>query len=593
MSAQTTAAASVQTLTPSDNPTRFSEVLATIARTQKMMILCGENVCLAEGLLPVGAPLSGQRAGQGVPNTLRGLLVECSPTTIPAEQLPADKLAALNLVMTRRRIAARSAPLTTFHDLLGQLFDQDRLVSCVTGSFDGVEERCRPGFSDRLVMLYGDNRQLRCYTKTSKERRKGTDATRALRPTVQFSLGAEMLIGEDRQEMKKTAEACQLLLIIGLSLKDTDILDLTRELGEVIRSKYGGVVYVNPLPLRGGQSTHDHIDFHLKVEPGVVVDGILSFLGEPNSESMLVDGEDHTADMWFDFWPVTKQLCAALSGRWKNNGWPCHIVTIKLETLDEQPNTLNNLAWEEQSFDVMAIYLTHGLSGEQGYQVGHQQTHRGAQLFDSTLKGWQALLNKARSKRAFLLCCGHPLRSPQLVREMQLWIDSSGALDSITGCLNQRLSPGFMVNVMCKMSTRLVEESEWMWEIMYEVWLTDSIARTHSDLLCIAPGRPAEMWLYAPFQSRPLGKPLPDLLQVCNCPKLVGGSADTPTGLAPRKQWKVTHQGKGGQPIREISVKATCSRCKQFWKLPSAGMVGDLKNMGGQYGVRVPYFVSE
>ncbi|KDN35631.1 hypothetical protein RSAG8_11426, partial [Rhizoctonia solani AG-8 WAC10335] len=466
---------SATVITPLDNPTRFSEVLATIGRTQKMMVLSGENVGLAAGLLPVSAPLPGQRAGQGQTNTLRGLLVECSPTTIAPDQLPAERLAALNLAMTRRRIAARSAELTKFHHLLGRLFDEGRLISYLTESFDGIEERSSAGFSDRVVMLYGDNRLLRCCmprcrmtledaaleldtsflanTKTSKERRKGTDATRALRPAVQGSLGAQMLVGEDRQAMKGAAGKCQLLLILGISLKDPEILDLTRELGEVIRSNYGGVVYVSPQALRGGQSTYDHIDFHLKVEPEVAIDGISSALDKANDESMLVDGEDHTADMWFDhfvramprvtierpgqplprmvllvyyleqFWPAAKQLCTSLGGRWKNNGWPCHIVPIKLESLAEQQDVLSDLTWEEQSFDVMVIYLTHGLSGEQGYQVGHELAYRAVEFFDQTLKVSRGLLDKARTKRAFLMCCGYPLLSPQMVKEMQVWID--------------------------------------------------------------------------------------------------------------------------------------------------------------------------
>ncbi|CAE6494119.1 unnamed protein product [Rhizoctonia solani] len=727
---------SATVITPLDNPTRFSEVLATIGRTQKMMVLSGENVGLAAGLLPVSAPLPGQRTGQGQTNTLRGLLVECSPTTIAPDQLPAERLAALNLAMTRRRIAARSAELTKFHHLLGRLFDEGRLISYLTESFDGIEERSSAGFSDRVVMLYGDNRLLRCCmprccmtledaaleldtsflaservlcadccranTKTSKERRKGTDATRALRPAVQGSLGAQMLVGEDRQAMKEAAGKCQLLLILGISLKDPEILDLTRELGEVIRSNYGGVVYVSPQALRGGQSTYDHIDFHLKVEPEVAIDGISSALDKANDESMLVDGEDHTADMWFDcpslfcyrradylaelnagngqstlepqannnnnnnnnnsrsnsnnncqnevetfvsdsftfdlaclvfnryadegpkrtlesikadflcpdcweynsaglyphfvramprvtierpgqplprmvllvyyleqFWPAAKQLCTSLGGRWKNNGWPCHIVPIKLESLAEQQDVLSDLTWEEQSFDVMVIYLMHGLSGEQGYQVGHELAYRAVEFFDQTLKVSRGLLDKARTKRAFLMCCGYPLLSPQMVKEMQVWIDGPGTLDSIVGCLNRRMSPGFMVNMISKLSTHLLEQDEWAWEVMFETWLTDSIARTHSDLLCLAPGRSAEMWLYAPFQSRPLGKPLPDLLQVCNCPKLVGDSSNISAGAIPRKQWKVTHEGKAGRSIR------------------------DLKNMGGQYGVRVLYFVAQ
>lgn len=104
-----------------------------------------------------------------------------------------------------------------------------------------------------------------------------------------------MRAGIERQELTKAAETCQLLLIIGISLKDSDILDLTRELGEIVRSNYGGVVYVNPRPLRGGQSTHDHIDFHLLVEPEVVVDGILSVLDEVNPFWLLIQYFDYLA----------------------------------------------------------------------------------------------------------------------------------------------------------------------------------------------------------------------------------------------------------------------------------------------------------
>ncbi|CAE6540621.1 unnamed protein product [Rhizoctonia solani] len=691
---------STRILTPAENSRRFNEVLTTIGRTQKMMVLCGEDVCLAEGLL------------------------------------------------------------------VGRLFDEGRLVRYLTESFDGVEERCCPGFSDRVTMLYGDNRQLCCCmtrcrkisvsearkwddlflegvtvicpdcsranTKTSKQRRTGTDATRALRPTVQLALGVDILLGPEREGLKAAAETCQLLLIIGTSLKDPDILDLTRELGEIIHSKYGAVVYVNSRSLRGGQSTYDHIDFHLLAEPEVVVDGILFALDQANNESVLVDGGDHMADMWFDlisneiadvacpeeseytaprcaycscnipqylmpctkcgllfcyrradylaemspsatqethsdsftfdlaclvfdrykqeepkrtlesiranflcpdcwqfesaglyphfvrafsrltieesgrplprmvilvfyleqFWPVTKQLCAALSGRWKNNGWPCYVIPIKLESLADRVNTIDNLTWEEKSFDMMVIYVTHGLSNELGYQIAHRQSYRGAQFLDLTLQLWRGLLNSARTKRVFFLCCGYPLLSPKIVHEMQTWINSMGTFDSITGCLNHKMSPGFMVNMMASMSTRLVEKADWASETMFEVWLTDSIARAHSDLLYLAPSRPAEMWLYAPFQSRPLGKPLPDLLQVCHCPKLEGSSASSDATVG-RKQWKVTHEGKGGQPISQIKVRAACSRCKQHWQLPSADMVGDLKNIGGQYGVRIPYFISK
>lgn len=76
--------------------------------------------------------------------------------------LEGGKLAAFNILMTRLRKTARSAPLGNFHKFLHRAFDEGRVIQCLTRNFDGLETRDRPDLIKRVIMVHGDNRVLRC-----------------------------------------------------------------------------------------------------------------------------------------------------------------------------------------------------------------------------------------------------------------------------------------------------------------------------------------------------------------------------------------------------------------------------------------------
>jgi NAD-dependent SIR2 family protein deacetylase len=111
--------------------------------------------------------------------SLYSLLKECSPAHVRPEELPSSKLAAYNSAMAQRRVAARQADRNLFLDFLVRIFKEDRLMTCMTTSFDGLEARSCDGHSDKVVMLYGDNRILRCCTRMcqfmSEEETKSLD----------------------------------------------------------------------------------------------------------------------------------------------------------------------------------------------------------------------------------------------------------------------------------------------------------------------------------------------------------------------------------------------------------------------------------
>lgn len=149
-----------------------------------------------------------------------------------------------------------------------------------------------------------------------------------------------------------------------------------------------------------------------------------------------------------------------------------------------------------------------------------------------------------------------------------------------------------MMNLLAKASIELLGYRTWSNVGLLDVWLRDSLAPSHTDIICMTKREAPVMWLFSPFQTRPLGKELPNLLMTCTCPQIFHtGQRVTPVRHV-QKVWKVTHNGHHGKPLRETSVRAACSLCKQVWILPTDHLSGTLHCAGGLYAAIVPYFSS-
>jgi hypothetical protein len=156
--------------------------------------------------------------------------------------------------------------------------------------------------------------------------------------------------------------------------------------------------------------------------------------------------------------------------------------------------------------------------------------------------------------------------------------------------MNSKLSVAYVVNLLARLTTQMVDPDPCASETMFQMWLTDSVAASHTDILCLARGSAPMLWLYAPFQSRPLGKPLPNIMTTCSCPNLPGGEAKSLRRLNSRKAWEVDHNGADGVALRDVVVKATCTVCRQAWPLPSEHLAGTLRKHSGTFAAVVPYF---
>jgi hypothetical protein len=160
----------------------------------------------------------------------------------------------------------------------------------------------------------------------------------------------------------------------------------------------------------------------------------------------------------------------------------------------------------------------------------------------------------------------------------------------MVGCLSTKLATAYMVNLVAKSTVETAGYDAWTAAGLLELWLSDSMSCTHTGLICLEKEVEPIMWLFSPFQTRPLGKELPSLLTTCTCPLLRTQQGEQQELRRSRKVWTVTHTGRDGMPLREVRVTASCSICKQGWRLGAEGLAGQLVRSRGLYAAVVPYF---
>ncbi|KAG8713004.1 hypothetical protein FRC08_013806 [Ceratobasidium sp. 394] len=136
------------------------------------------------------------------------------------------------------------------------------------------------------------------------KRHAGPPPVRFLRPAVQAAMDRTLQpTGSRRKEVLKAAASCDLLLIVGVSLKCEDTYELIEEVAEVVHRRYGGVVYVDQQPIRGRNANHS-IDFHLRVDvqefSKLVMNAMDSKTPVDEDVEMSAGDDDETSDLWYE-----------------------------------------------------------------------------------------------------------------------------------------------------------------------------------------------------------------------------------------------------------------------------------------------------
>ncbi|QRW13692.1 hypothetical protein RhiLY_12691 [Ceratobasidium sp. AG-Ba] len=241
-----------------------------------------------------------------------------------------------------------------------------------------------------------------------------------------------------------------------------------------------------------------------------------------------------------------------VAARWANKGWACKTHPVKIEHIAEQKPLFEDLK-------------------DQGNQVAPRSALPPTKLLDLSLAVADQALRNAREAPAFMVCCGGPLQNSKFVQQLADWLNSNNwsewrsrpdaPLNSLLCAMNKKLGPVYMLNLIAKISTTMVDPDPDAAETLFRLWISDTLAAPHTNILFLAQNAEPTMWLYAPFQSRPLGKALPNILSVCSCPDLPPGDYRSRRRQGSRKTWDVNHNGRDGQPLRDVVVHAKCSIC--------------------------------
>jgi NAD-dependent SIR2 family protein deacetylase len=81
------------------------------------------------------------------------------------------------------------------------------------------------------------------------------------------------------EEILEASRACELLLVVGISLKDSDVYSLVYDLSARLHDQFGAVIYVDHERIKG-RNTHQVIDFHFQVDIGQFFSRLLSAMDE-------------------------------------------------------------------------------------------------------------------------------------------------------------------------------------------------------------------------------------------------------------------------------------------------------------------------
>ncbi|KAG8737649.1 hypothetical protein FRC10_007972 [Ceratobasidium sp. 414] len=108
----------------------------------------------------------------------------------------------------------------------------------------------------------------------------------------------------DRNGTHIATDSCDLLLLIGVSLKCEDTFELVDEIAEKVHRRYGGVVYIDQQPIRGRRNTNHCIDFHLQIDIQEFSELVMNAMDTKplvdEDAEMESEGDGDTSDLWYE-----------------------------------------------------------------------------------------------------------------------------------------------------------------------------------------------------------------------------------------------------------------------------------------------------
>ncbi|KEP49106.1 SIR2 family transcriptional regulator, partial [Rhizoctonia solani 123E] len=271
---------------------RFQEEVMACA--QQVTVVCGAGISTKAGLRDFRSPDGIYNAPLGDGRKILGSELFASSTLRDPQ-----KLREFSRILTEMRIQARQAALPDCHKWIAELYRLGRLVRCYTQNVDGLQTRDFDDLHDVVVELHGTNVYLRCHKCRQRPReppsafdqqlledgsatctlcsiqpeRTGSDMV--LRARVPGILLPEVLLNEDScspskegktlEAMKEDDSHCDLLLVLGTSLRSHGAASLVRDLANLVHAQGGMVIYINLTSL-SPSSWSSYVDLHIRVD---------------------------------------------------------------------------------------------------------------------------------------------------------------------------------------------------------------------------------------------------------------------------------------------------------------------------------------
>jgi hypothetical protein len=155
----------------------------------------------------------------------------------------------------------------------------------------------------------------------------------------------------------------------------------------------------------------------------------------------------------------------------------------------------------------------------------------------------------------------------------------------MVGMLNQRLAPCYLASFLPKVATQLLGYSHWDQRMVLDVWIRDTLACTHTDMIYFGKQEAPQVFFFSPMNTRPLGRELPSIHMVCKC-------RPDEKSRSNKKKWIVKHRGHEKMALNTIFIHIKCSQCGKGHGLTAKDHEGVLVKVGGLFAAVVPVFLS-
>ncbi|KAG8717071.1 hypothetical protein FRC08_008235 [Ceratobasidium sp. 394] len=269
---------------------RFQEIFASAG---VVTIVCGAGILTHAGIPDFRSKGGLLRQTFGERGELKGSELFESRTLADSE-----KRKAYSKALTRMRVMARDAEVTSCHVLITKLFDDGCLSRCYTQNIDGLQTRDRGDMEHAVVELHGTNAHLKCSTCKMRPTQPArdfdqrilsdgyvlcplclADPTRQtgsrmkLRCSKPGELLPDILLNDESKDVWATGETldkmvlrdarCDLMIVVGTRLKSQGAAQVVKALAAKVHVHGGTVVYVDWKSLAPSVWAH-HIDLHLE-----------------------------------------------------------------------------------------------------------------------------------------------------------------------------------------------------------------------------------------------------------------------------------------------------------------------------------------